>query len=493
MTNQPRPSFSPSRKWSLSLNTLVVLFSVLALGVMINYLGERHFERFAWSSAIQVKLSPRSLQVLSLVTNDVKIVLYYDRREPLYDLSWSLLKAYSFANRHILIEAVDYPGNPGGAQDIKARYKLSDRDRDIVIFECGGQKRIVYHSELSDLDTRALMSGQGNEVRRTHFKGELMFTSAILSVINPRQPKAYFLQRHGEHDVESDEGVSGYSKFGGVLRENAMQFDKLVLEGTGEVPADCNLLIIPGPRTVFLPETLEKIDRYLKQGGRLLTLFNYPPRRTGLEPLLANWGVAVGNNVVVDPKAVVRQYDMVVAAFGTHPLVKPFHHYYQLYLIQPRSIGPESSGPAGVNAPQVEGLFFTTANGVAWDIRADGTPQRTGHEIATNVCLAVAVEKGGVRNVSADRGSTRIVVVGDSYFLANDNLDTEANRQFASQAINWLLARNELLSGLAARPIHEYKLTMTERQEEAVRWILLLVMPGAVLLIGLLVWLRRRR
>jgi ABC-2 type transport system permease protein len=493
MTNEPRPSFSPARKWSLSLNTLVVLVSVLALAVMINYLGERHFARFAWSSAIQVKLSPRTLQVLSLVTNDVKIVLYYDRREPLSDLSWSLLKAYSFANNHISIEAVDYPRDPGAAQVAKARYKLSDRDRDVVIFECQGQKRIVYHSELSDLDTRALMSGQGNEVRRTHFKGEMMFTSALLSVINPRQPKAYFLQRHGEHDVESDDGVSGYSKFGGVLRENAMQFDKLGIESASEIPADCNLLIIPGPRTALMPESLDKIDRYLKQGGRLLTLFNYPPRRTGLVPMLASWGVAVGNNIVVDPKAVVRQYDMVVATFGTHPLVKPFHRDYQLYLIQPRSISPESSGPTGANAPQVETLFYTTAGGIAWDLRADGTPQRTGGEIATNVPLAVAVEKGGVRNVSADRGSTRIVVVGDSYFLANDNIDRDANRQFASQAINWLLARNELLAGLAPRPIHEYKLTMTVSQEAAVRWILLLVMPGAVLLIGLLVWIRRRR
>ncbi len=493
MTNETRPSFSRARKWSLSLNTVVVLFSMLALAAMINYLAQRHFERFAWSSAIQIKLSPRTLQVLSLITNDVHVVLYYDRREPLYDMSWSLLKAYSFANNHILIEAVDYPGNPGAAQDVKTRYTLSDRDRDIVIFYCRGQKRIIYHSELSDLDTRALMSGQGNEVRRTHFKGEMMFTSALLTVINARQPKAYFLQRHGEHDFENDEGVSGYSKFGGVLRENAVQFEKLTLETAAEVPTDCNLLIIPGPRTVLLPETVDKIDRYLKQGGRMLTLFNYPPRRTGLEPMLASWGVAVGNNVVVDPKAVVRQYDMVVASFGTHPLVKPFHHYYQLYLIQPRSIGLETSGPTGVNAPQVEPLFYTTVNGVAWDIRHDGSLQRSSSDTATNIPLAVAVEKGGVRNVSADRGSTRIVVVGDSYFLANDNIDTEANRQFASQAINWLLARNELLTGLAPRPIHEYKLTMTERQEEAVRWILLLAMPGAVLLIGLLVWIRRRR
>jgi hypothetical protein len=344
---------------------------------------------------------------------------------------------------------------------------------------------------LSNLDTQALISGQGREVKRTHFKGELMFTSALLTVINPRQQKAYFLQGHGEHDVESAEGVTGYSKFGGVLRENALQIDKLVLEGSGDVPADCSLLIIARPQTALMPDTLDKINRYLKQGGRLLAMFGYPPRRTGLEPLLASWGVSVGNNAVIDPKAVVRQWDMVVATYGTHPLVRPLFKY-QLYLVLPRSVAPELSGAA--DAPQVEPLFYTTATGrVITDIRSDGSPNPSPRDIITNVPLAVAVEKGGVRNVVADRGATRIVVVGDSLFLANDNIDSEANRQFGSQAINWLLARNELLSNLPPQPLREYKLTMTVSQERTVRWILLLAMPGAVLLLGFLVWVKRRR
>lgn len=495
METAPRePSFTPARKWSLSLNTLVVLGSVLALAVMVNYLGARHFLRGSWSAAGPVRLSARTEQVLALITNEIKITLYFDRREPLYDMSWSLLKSYAFANHRLKIEAVDYTSNPGAAQLIKAAYKLNEQtDRDLVIFDCQGRTRLVYQSELSDLDTSALMSGQGGEVKRTHFRGEMMFTSALLSVLNPRQQKAYFLEGHGENSVESDEGLRGYSKFGGVLRENSVKFDKLNLNGLAEVPADCNLLIIAGPRVALSSEALDKIDRYLKQGGRMLALFGYPPRRTGLEGLLSDWGVAVGENLVIDPKAVVKQNDMVVATWGMHPLVKPLHRY-GLYLILPRSVGKERPGASPAEAPQVEPLFYTTAGGrIITDIRSDGTPYASARDVITNVPLAVAVEKGGVRNVSADRGSTRLVVVGDSFFLANDNLESEANHQFANQAINWLLARQELLSGLAPQPIREYKLTMTRAQETAMRWLLLLVMPGSVLVLGFLVWVRRRR
>ena len=53
-------------------------------------------------------------------------------------------------------------------------------------------------------------------------------------------------------------------------------------------------------------------------------------------------------------------------------------------------------------------------------------------------------------------------------------------------------ARNELLVSLAPRPIKDYKLNMTESQRASAGWVLLAGMPGGVLLIGSMVWLRRR-
>ena len=46
MMPEPIPSFSTRRKWNITLNTGVLLFSVVALLVMVNYLTARHFVRF---------------------------------------------------------------------------------------------------------------------------------------------------------------------------------------------------------------------------------------------------------------------------------------------------------------------------------------------------------------------------------------------------------------------------------------------------------------
>ena len=498
MANDNHPSFSVARKWSLSLNMLLALIAVVALLAMTNHLASRHFTRWSFSDQAQAQLSPLSLRVLNAVTNPVKVTLYFDKREPLYGLSYNLLKAYRYANPLIDLKVVDYMRESGAAQVVKLDHKLGDNDRDLVIFESQGRPKIVYQGELSDLDIQPLVRGESKEIKRTNFKGEAMFTSAILSVISARPPKAYFLDGHAEHNPEGDDGLMGYSRFAGVLRENNVSFDRLRLEGPQDIPADCSLLVIPGPRTVLQKEALDKINRYVKQGGRLFVMFFSTagtPKPTGLETLLSEWGVTVGENVVIDEKNALSETkdDFVTSTFGTHPLVKPLLHGFQLYTILPRSVAKDLRSAAGADAPQVEQLIYSSKDGrIVTDIRPNGSWPNA-KDFIGNVSLMVAVEKGGIRNVSADRGTTRIVVTGESLFLANNAIDREGNRQFATHAINWLLARNDLLVAVPPRPMSEYKLTMTTAQMSSARWILMGALPGFILFIGGLVWLRRRR
>jgi LPXTG-motif cell wall-anchored protein len=105
----------------------------------------------------------------------------------------------------------------------------------------------------------------------------------------------------------------------------------------------------------------------------------------------------------------------------------------------------------------------------------------------------VAVEKGAIKGVITERGSTRIIVVGDSYFLGNAQIDSAANRDFVGNAVNWLLERTQLLAGLGPRPISQYKIVMTRTQFHQAQWVLLAGLPGSVLFLGGLVWLRRRK
>src|SRR5438105_1655689 len=493
MPLEPTPSFSSARKWSISLNTLVSSLTVLALVLMVNYLAARHFTRLYVSKGAQLQLSPLTLQVLASLTNDVEVIVYFDKQDPLYDSVWGLLKEYSLRNNRIKLRTVDYERDPGTANAIKATYQLSS-DKDVVIFDCNKRAKFVPQGELSELDIQPLVSGQSKEVRRTHFKGELMFTSAILNVSSPRSVKAYFLTGHGEHSITDHESQMGYSKFAEVLKQNNIEPTRLSLLGTNEIPLG-NLLILAGP-TELLPELeLNKIDQYLKNGGRMLALFNvlsiYKNKNTGLERVLADWGIEIGRNIVRDKSNSGTGSDIATSGFGNHPIVNAiFKAEGRLHMVEPRSIR-KMSGRAVADAPNVTELAFTGPDGtVLTDIRGNEIYEHA-NDLRTNVSLAVAVEKGKIKNVSADRGTTRIVVLGDSVLWGNNMIESLSNRDFAFLAVNWLLDRSELLA-IPARPIKEYKLMMTHSQLTAVTWMLLAGMPGSVLLLGLLVWVRRR-
>jgi hypothetical protein len=106
----------------------------------------------------------------------------------------------------------------------------------------------------------------------------------------------------------------------------------------------------------------------------------------------------------------------------------------------------------------------------------------------------VAVEKGAIPGVIAERGTTRMVIAGDSIFLANHQISSAANLDFGNYALNWLLDRTQLMDGgIGPRPVTEYKILMTRKQLQAAQWVLLAAMPGLVIAFGTLVWMKRRR
>src|SRR6266540_5872186 len=198
-----RPSFSAVKKWATALNVLASCLALLALVAMVNYLASRHFKRFQWMADERYRLSPMTLKLLQTRTNQVKVIVFFDPDEALYASVKGLINEYQLACPKLDVEYVNYLLLTGRADLIKRQYQLSDADKDLVIFDAGGKKRIVRSRELSDYDLQGMLAGK--EARRTTFKGEQLFTSAILGVTDPKAFKAYSVQGHGEHDPASDD------------------------------------------------------------------------------------------------------------------------------------------------------------------------------------------------------------------------------------------------------------------------------------------------
>ena len=106
--NFPQPSFEPSRRWKIGLNVLLSLGSLLVVVVIVNYLAARHFRRWQWAPSSHPPISLLTLRVLNSLTNTVKVVVIYDRREPLYNAVRELLDQYKLKSRRIEVEYIDW-------------------------------------------------------------------------------------------------------------------------------------------------------------------------------------------------------------------------------------------------------------------------------------------------------------------------------------------------------------------------------------------------
>lgn len=484
-------SFSAWKRFGFNLDLLVRTLVVLAVVVMVNYLGARWYQRLPLGQSNQPSLSERTLGLLKSITNDVNVIVYYDRDEALFGPITSLLEEYRDVNSHIHVSTVDYIRNAGAAEklagDEKFRMVLAgNTNKDLVIFECAGVVLPVSGARLGQIAQEQVPNAEQIEIRRrlVGFHGESLFTGALLAVLNPKPFKAYYLIGHDEHAADSPDAL-GYSKFIGVLGQNRVRVEPLSLLGTNTVPGDCNLLIIAGPRKKLHELECDRVDDYLRQGGRLLAFVNSgsTARWTGLEGVLNGWGVIVGNDQIVDRQntSQANHTDVIAVDFNDkHPIANPLQGS-QVQFILPRPVEPMTIPNAPADAARVTWLAASSR------VATSGTdgPRR--------FSLAVAVEKGNVAGMVTERGNTRIVAAGDSLFLANNFLNWQPNRDFLELSLNWLLERSQLMQGIGPRPVAEYRLNLTQAQQRSTRWLMLGALPGGVLLFGGLVWLRRRK
>jgi len=484
-----RPSFSAASRWKIALDVALRTALVVAVVGMLNYVGAKFSHRFYWSSQTGVHLSSRTAAVLRSLTNAVTVTLYYDRKDEFFPDIAGLLNEYRSLNRNISLRTVDYVRDAGEAEKIKQQYRqyfsaLSDKN--LVIFDCGGRVKMVPGDGLTQYTLEQVPNAKEREFRRkpVAFAGEKTFTSILLTLENPQPLKAYFMQGHGEPSLTGS-GNFDYLKFASTLEQNYVVLSELQLLGDAGVPPDCNLLIIAAPAAPYTELELQKIAKYLQEGGRLFVLFNYASVKTvtGLEPLLQHWGVNVVTDVVQDQKNTVTGQDVVVRDFNQHPVVSSLAQL-SLQLVLPRPVFKTVAANAAASMPSVDELIATSP-----DATLVGTPAEPPHRYA----LACAVEQKPVAGVVNLRGTTRLIVTGDSVFLGNYYIEGGGNRDFLSAAVNWLLDRPQLLAGIEARPVTEFRMYLTRQQQRELRWLLIGALPGAILALGGLIWFIRRK
>jgi ABC-type uncharacterized transport system involved in gliding motility auxiliary subunit len=483
------------RRFATGLNVVVSAVLATALTIMVNAVAERHVRRWVWSWNDYYELCEKTGSLVRHLESDVDVLAFFQRSHPLYVDVRNLLKEYEYeaarmSPRRLHIEMVDPDRDLARTRALKQSLGLEDAN--VVVFQCGKRRRVV---EARDLARHTIvLAGDHAEKKLTGFLGEQAFSSAIQSVIQAHRPTVYFLTGHGERDIGDFSQHGGYSALVRTLERDNILVKPLELERNRGVPADASALVIAGPDRQLAQPELDLLSDYLDDKGRVLLLLD-PAVTTGLDSLLGKWGVRVARDIVVGLTLSGRE--LVVRDYGDHPVTRNLRRVTTMFYM-PRSVEPEQApdaAPASDDRPRVTVLASNTAEGWAeYDLGQSPPRFDDGVDRRGPVSVAVAVERGSVSGIEVEIRPTRMVVIGDSYFVSNGALKTGVggNIDFFMSALNWLLEREALLA-IGPKEPGELRLEMNRRQVWTAYLVMALAMPLAAVLLGAAVAYVRRR
>lgn len=476
------------RRWALGLNAGTALLLSVVLLVMVNYLSFRHYRRWDVSRNRFYALSEKTAQLLNMVTNPLNVTVFFQSGQDVYPDIRNLLQEYEYACPQLRVEWVDPDRDLARTEELATRYNVEESG--VVVFEYNGRSSFVTADEIARYDYAPLQAGQPPV--QTAFTGERAFSSAIQSVALTEKPVVYFLQGHGEGNPADPDKRRGFSKIAEEMDRDTITVKTLRPGDDLGIPKDCAALIVAGPEKDYSITEIDLLAAYLENNGRMMILLD-AGKDSGLDLLLEDWGVEVGNNLVVDPsRTLTGRGDLFVTSYLNHPITRNMEDITSVFYL-PRSIRPLAyeNGSDPADRPHVSVLAASSANG--WGETNLEDPHArfdVEEDMAGPIPIALAVERGPVPGIDVKIKPTRLVVFGDSDFVANKGV-IRGNIQLFMNALNWLIERDQQI-GIAPKPVLHSKLLITQTQKRAIFWVTAAAMPGAAALLGLLVWFRRR-
>lgn len=520
-----------------TLGTGVLL--AVALLAIVNYFGWKYHERFDWTASKLYTLSEKSENILSQLDVPIEVAVFLPPGSELYEPLKELLARYEAASSEITVRFVDPVRNLREAQQLAEKYELNQQN--VVVVASPSDRRVYYEADLADFDFSGAPFGGPRKIR--DFKGEQVVSGAILELAEQRKPKVLLTTGHGERKLD-DFGPQGLSSLRDLMGSENVDLEEWESRGQSSVPEGTEVVVIAGPTGNFSEAELDVLGGFLDGGGRLLVLLDpvFSPMGeglvvSGLEEWLRQWGVEVGDDVVLDPANNLPFYQadtFYVADYGDHSITRSLERSgFPAILSVARSVQAAS----GDEAPEARPTELLSTSADAWAERdlADpqARPERGDEDLAGPVPLGVAVEQqlasapgddagddageeaeaeagsegeegaaeaeepenGGetAQEEAPAKGHLRLVVLGDSDLATNRTLQVNVGNQvLVFDAVNWLLERESLL-GIPAKQPEQVHLSMTVAE---VRWIWmlsLLVLPGAAILLGVWIYFQRRR
>ncbi len=506
----PRP-WGRRERLLIALNVAAMILLAIGVVIAVNVAGDRLLKshpswRHDWSEERLNTLSPETLATLSSLERPVRVVHFYrplTRAEAFIALrTQQLLEHYALESDRIALEIVDPDRDPARADQVIAELSLAPGGgaaaSNVTVFLCGSNRKDVPQRDVARLTPGNPRAKPPEEPQIATYNAEEPFTQALRSVTDERQAVIYWLEGHGETDMQDNTSQTGVSEIVRAMGRDNFKLDRLNL-GSRDVPADADVILAHGPRRSPSREESAKLEDYLERGGKLFLVADAFVDLAGWSPVLEPYGIALSNSDMVTFEQPSRcanldpEVPVVTEGYSpTHPITR------ELYDLKIATVWPRTR-PLVVKHDRreahVEPIVFTSTMGWGERYRETDRPGErrpngrfdSDDEVRGPIGLVVASEE-----IRASGAKTRVVVAGDADFSRNSWLTAGANRELFENALGWLADRSRAI-GIRPRQGSQRLVILTKPLLSSLFYGAGLALPGFVLLLGCVVLLYRRK
>ena len=490
--------------------TLVFVAAVVLVNVIATVIFERYPLTLDLTKEKKYSISEQSEEYVKSIDTDVTVTIFSpeDNFLALSDYTRQaveVLKKFKQYNDRISYRFVDIDSNP----DIVKEYGSDNVTTYDIMFETNPTAEVkrtrkvtlvdllTFNDELLTnlnnygMSIETLVAQMGGSVRFLQYYGAYVeasradeaFTSALMAVTDPNPVTAVFTTGRKEADK--------LSYLQSLLTANGYQVKTIDITKE-EIPAETNLVVVPAPTVDYLPEEVKKLSDYLDNDGKMGKQMLYAGSvRQGetpnLDEFLEEWGIKIGTGLVCEQSG--DNYYQFPYYTITTDISKNFTQDLNADPVLLNCM----SRPVTLlfderNNNGTEAYVKSTTNAYVADVK-------TGEQLGKGQQIYTAVASKAVFSSETGDGTySNIIVYGAVETLADSYLSFSqfSNREYVLSLINGVTHKTSTGVTIEPKVITGNVYDLTDSQKSGLQWTFTLIIPVVVLVIGGVIWLRRK-
>ena len=508
-------NFKKLKFGSMSVIVMVLVIAiVIVINLMCSILSERYPLKLDLTPDKRYELSDDSIQAVKQLDRDVEITVtstkdtfasmgayfkqmyanYYGINVDMpYEMIPELLDKYAmYSDNKITVKYVDINKDPDVITRYSKYYNGEIAEGSIVVFS-GERIKVIGNDEVISMISPSQTSTQNNISMA--FVGESTLTSAIMSVTDANPVSVAFIESMNNNAIYESSYAGVVKSFEDLLSKNG--YDCTAIDTSDDIsPDDYDMIVLPVPNVDFSADIIDKLGDFLYNGGNYGKNMIYIPHLnsanlTNIDEFLADWKIQVDSSIILDEnmiQAPIQSLGVVDAAV-------------MLNIADTDSVGSLANDSLPIAAPYNRNITVLSKNSESvatvvlksqdtsylQEMTADGEQSDKGEYNA-----AVISKKETASGFDTFKSS--LLVLGSSFMVDNgliSNTSTYNNSAVILGMVNTMTGKEGGVM-ISEKALQQATIAPTTGETNAIKIVVIYVIPLIVAAAGIIVLLRRR-